>query len=77
MPAPNLLNSIQDSVIARDICPLIKKVAKKNKVCRLVDFHSTFPSSDGLIQRDLIHPTTKGAGLIADRLREIIVSEKK
>ncbi len=76
LPAPNLLNSIQDSVIARDICPLIKKVAKKNKL-QLVDFHSTFPSSDGLIQRDLIHPTTKGAGLIADRLREIIVSEKK
>lgn len=76
LPAPNLLNSIQDSVIARDICPLIKKVAKKNKL-QLVDFHSTFPSSDGLIQRDLIHPTTKGAGLIADRLREIIVSKKK
>ena len=75
LPAPNLNNSIQDSVIARYICPMIKKLAKKNKI-ELIDLHSTYQCSDGMMQADRIHPTIRGAGQIAEIVRSVILKEK-
>lgn len=75
LPGPNLKNSIQDSIIARDICPMIKKLAKKNKL-ELIDFHSTYQCTEGMIQKDRIHPTIKGAGQMAEAVKKAILKEQ-
>lgn len=76
IPALNTSGNINDSVIANTICPQIKKLAKKNK-CQLIDFHNLYQTSTGMIQRDGIHPTKKGAGQMADIVYEYIVDKNK
>jgi acetyl esterase/lipase/lysophospholipase L1-like esterase len=66
---------INDSIIANGIVPIIKKVAKKNKL-QLVDMHSLFPNNDKqLMQADGIHPTEKGASVLANLFFEALKSE--
>lgn len=76
IPALNTSGNINDSVISNTICPQIKKLAKKNK-CQLIDFHNLYQTSTGMIQRDGIHPTRKGAGQMADIVYEYIVDKNK
>ena len=56
--------TINDSVIVNGIMPIIQKLAKKNK-CQYIDLHTLYTYGD-LMQKDGIHPTTKGAGKMAD-----------
>ncbi len=76
LPALKSLGTISDSIILNEICPVIKKVANKNK-CRLIDFHSIYQTTDGMIQKDGIHPTIKGAGQLADIVYQNIIEKKK
>lgn len=64
IPAAKTWN-IQDSVIADEIIPILKKSAKKNKL-NFIDLHAAFSNTDGKqMQRDGIHPTAEGAAQIA------------
>lgn len=58
--------TIQDNVIANEISPIIKQIAKKRKLT-FVDLHSAFTNTDGKqMQRDGIHPTAEGASQMAN-----------
>lgn len=57
--------NISDSVIVNEITPVIKKLAKKNKL-EVIDLHATFHNEDGKqMQKDNIHPTAEGAAQMA------------
>ena len=62
--------TINDSVIVNGIIPIIRKVAKKNKLS-VIDLHTEMAGDEALIQRDGIHPNDKGAR----RMAEIIGKE--
>lgn len=55
---------ISDSVIVNVEIPVIKKVAKKNKLT-LIDLHTLFADHASDMQGDGIHPNEKGAAAIA------------
>ncbi len=55
---------ISDSVIVNGEIPAIKRVVKKNKLA-YIDLHTEFKPTEGLMQRDGIHPTDKGAAQLA------------
>ena len=57
--------NISDSVIVNEIIPVIKKLAKKNKL-EVIDLHTNFNNEDGKqMQKDNIHPTAEGAAQMA------------
>ena len=66
-------NSINNEVIEKDIMPIIRKVAKKNK-CGLIDMRERLNQKE-LMQRDGIHPTAKGAGEMAKAIAEVITQK--
>lgn len=63
---------IRDSVVVASIIPIINKVAKNNSI-EVIDLYNTeiAPGSD-LMSRDQIHPTAKGAKVIAKAVYEAI-----
>jgi acetyl esterase/lipase/lysophospholipase L1-like esterase len=64
--------NISDSVIVNEIIPIIRKVAKKNKL-EVIDLHESFKDEDGKqMQGDGIHPTQAGDGQIARLVFEAI-----
>lgn len=63
---------ISDSVITDEIIPIIRKLAKKNKL-EVIDLHSTFNNDDSKqVLPDGIHPTAKGASQMAKLVFEAI-----
>ena len=66
------LGTISDSVIVNEICPVVKKLAQKNK-CRFIDLHTLYKPTEGMIQHDGIHPTIEGAGYLADVIKSFIL----
>jgi acetyl esterase/lipase len=63
---------ISDSVITSEIIPIIRKLARKNKL-EVIDFHSSFTNADGKqVLPDGIHPTAKGAAQMAQLVYEAI-----
>lgn len=68
--------TINDSVIAHEINPIIYKVAKKNK-CEVIDLHTLFRPYGSLMQGDGIHPTEKGAAQMAKFIFEAIGRKPK
>lgn len=76
LPALKPLGTINDSIITYAICPIIKKMAKKNK-CHIIDFHSIYQTSEGMIQKDGIHPTINGAKQMANIVSLNIMENKK
>lgn len=65
IPAFETRWTINDSVISNGVIPLIKKVARKNRL-EIIDLHSAFNNNDGKqMQRDSIHPTAEGAAQMA------------
>ena len=56
---------IRDSVVTAAIIPAIAKVAKKNKL-EVIDLHPLIDPASDMMQRDGIHPTAKGAKMIAE-----------
>jgi acetyl esterase/lipase/lysophospholipase L1-like esterase len=63
---------ITERVIADEIIPVIRKVAKKNKL-EVIDLHELFKDEDGRqVMEDGIHPTQAGDGQIARYVKEAI-----
>lgn len=62
--------SINDDIISKEIIPMIKKVAKKNKL-DVIDLHTAM---DGIPQLfpDKIHPNEEGAKIMAKTVYESI-----
>lgn len=66
---------ISDSVIVNGEIPAIKRVVKKNKLA-YIDLHSEFKPTEGMMQRDGIHPTDKGAAQLAKIIAAHIHTQK-
>lgn len=80
IPAVKPSWDINDSIIVNHISPIIKQVARKEKV-KFLDLHSAFRPTDdadinAIMQRDGIHPTRKGAAtLLAKIIMEAITKK--
>ena len=62
---------INDKTISEEVIPAIRRVAEKNGL-GVIDLHEKFEATqEGMMQRDGIHPTDKGAR----RMAEIIAEE--
>lgn len=66
---------ISDSVIVNGEIPAIKRVVKKNKLA-YIDLHTEFKPTEGLMQRDGIHPTDKGTAQLAKIIAAHIHTQK-
>lgn len=66
---------IQDSVIANGIIPIIKKVAKKNKL-KTIDLYTPFTGHEEYLQKgDGVHPNTTGTQKMAEIIKEAILKK--
>ena len=74
MKAWDNAEGISDSVITETIIPLMRRVAKKEKL-RVTDLHTPFGSDRSLMQDDGIHPGRKGAevmaGIVAEEIKRM------
>lgn len=68
--------TINDSVIANEVIPIIKKVAKKNRL-EIIDFYIPLSKDEKLTQTDGIHPNEKGVRLMAEEAAKVIKREKR
>ncbi len=66
---------ISDSVIVKGEMPVIQRVAKKNKL-HYIDLHKEFDETEGMMQRDGIHPTEKGAAHLAKIIASHLNTQK-
>ena len=62
--------SINDDIISKEIIPMIKKVAKKNKL-PVIDLHSAMDGLPELLP-DHIHPNEDGAKVMAKAVYDAI-----
>ena len=62
--------SINDEIISKEIIPMIKKVARKNKL-PVIDLHTVMDGKPELFP-DRIHPNEKGAKIMAKAVYEAI-----
>lgn len=68
---------IRDSVIVNGIIPIIRKVAKKNKLA-VIDFHSDFKNDNGkMMLKDGGHPNIEGSKQMASIAAEAIKKNGK
>ncbi|MBR5052418.1 MAG: alpha/beta hydrolase fold domain-containing protein [Bacteroidaceae bacterium] len=74
IPALNTTGNISQKALTDEICPLIKDLAKKNK-CELIDLQTLFQPTEGMMSSDGIHPTTKGAGQMAEIIYQHIINQ--
>lgn len=66
---------IKDKVIQADLVPVIKEVARKEKV-ECIDLHDVMGTEyDGTLMPDRLHPSSIGAGRIAQKLYEYLKPE--
>lgn len=63
--------TINDSVIVNGIIPVIKQLAKKNKL-KVIDMHTMMAGDEKLIQRDGIHPNEQGAAKMAKIIGNVL-----
>ena len=66
--------TINDSVITKEIIPIIDRVAKKNRL-ETIDLHTPLSASADLFVSDGIHPNEKGAQVIAETVFNCIVKK--
>ncbi len=67
---------IRDSVIVNGIIPVIKKVAKKNKL-QVIDLHTPFEGHEEYLQKgDGVHPNPKGAKVMAEIVKKALLEKK-
>ena len=64
------IQSINDDIISKEIIPMIKKVAKKNKL-PVIDLHSAMDGMPELFP-DHIHPNEEGAKVMAKAVYDAI-----
>ena len=65
-------NQISDSIMVNGIIPIINKVAKKNSLEVIDLYNSEVVPGTETMGRDGVHPTAKGAKIIADKVAEAI-----
>jgi lysophospholipase L1-like esterase/pimeloyl-ACP methyl ester carboxylesterase len=79
LPVPSFLedsNSIYDPIIQKEIIPRIQNVAYQTG-CEVINLYNFFIDKADLLP-DKIHPTSRGANIIACRLYEVVrLNEKK
>ena len=66
IPAFKEIWTIKDSVIADEICPLVRQAVRDNRLAGLIDLHSLFPAEESLYQADGIHPNDAGVRRMAE-----------
>ena len=78
-PIPAVKNTwtINESLIAGEIIPVLEKAVAKNKLAGLIDLHTAFAGAEDLMQADGIHPTQQGARKIAEIVAKTIDPEAK
>ena len=64
-------DQVRDSVVVAGIIPAIQKAAKENNI-EVIDLHPLINPKSDMMQRDGIHPTDKGAGVIAKAVADAI-----
>ncbi|MCR4824389.1 MAG: alpha/beta hydrolase fold domain-containing protein [Bacteroidales bacterium] len=64
--------TINESVIAGELIPILEKAVKKNKLAGLIDLHAAFAGAEDLMQPDGIHPTEAGARKMAGIIAKTI-----
>ena len=69
--------TINESVIAGEIIPVLEKAVKKNRLAGLIDLHTVFTGQETLYQGDGIHPTQQGARKIAETVAKTIDPDAK
>ncbi len=76
-PAKAFIDSwtITDRVIADEIIPMIKKVAKKNNL-KTIDLYTATAADRNLIQEDGIHPNAAGARRMAEVVGQAITDDR-
>ena len=69
-PSKSYNYGISDKTIVNEVIPMIKKVAKKNKLS-VIDLHTAM---DGMLELfpDKVHPNEKGAEIMAKVVYEIV-----
>ena len=68
--------TINDSVIVNGVIPVIRKVAKTNKL-EVIDLHTLMADDQALILSDGIHPNDKGARRMAEHIARQIADKPK
>ena len=66
---------IRDSVMTNEIIPIIRKLAKKNKL-QLIDLNPVVQMNKEEMMADGVHPTPKGASKMAKTVADCITSRK-
>ena len=66
---------IWNTVIARDIVPMTKKVASKEGV-EIIDMHPLLEDRPDLL-KDKIHPNAEGAKMMANKMYDLLMQEKE
>ena len=67
--------TINDSVIVNEVIPIIRKVAKKNRL-EVIDFYTPLSADEKLTQTDGIHPNEKGVKLMAEEAAKVVRRKK-
>ena len=71
-PAFKIKWGINDSIIRKDIAPLISDIAIKEDI-RVIDLYTPFIDKDEYFP-DFIHPDSTGASLIAQKIANTVIS---
>ena len=66
--------NINDSVIVNGIIPVIRKIAKKNKL-EVIDLHTAYANDGDKMLSDGIHPNDKGARRMAEIIAGVLKKE--
>ena len=74
-PAGELPNDIRGSVIANEVIPRILEAARQRGL-RVIDLHTPFLDTLQSLFPDGIHPNDEGHRIIANRIRDAIISGK-
>ncbi|MEE1316901.1 MAG: GDSL-type esterase/lipase family protein, partial [Prevotella sp.] len=66
---------IRNEVIASEVIPMIQKVAKKNKL-EIIDLYPEIDPNGDAMSKDGIHPSAKGAGVMAKKIAGVVRNVK-
>ena len=69
---PEEIWGINECVIRDEIIPLIKNVAQQKRLVN-IDLHNAYEGEESICYHDNIHPTDRGAALLADKIFRAII----
>lgn len=71
---PDKIWGINERVILEEVTPMVREVAHNNRMTA-IDLHDVYDGEEAICYSDHIHPTDRGAELIARRIYEVITRE--